>query len=173
VLISGATVLALGWWPPRQGSEVVGWSGNARHGDKSGCRLCRLHLVMAWLCGWALAEPDPTDEILPLSWLLAALPFGGLFLRSAIRAICSLLQCPSHGAMTVGLLRPRVVLSPLLASVLDKRAIGAAIEHERAHARHHDPLRLWFAQLATDLSVAMARSAKAVSVVDAGTGNCS
>jgi BlaR1 peptidase M56 len=150
-LIGGATMLALGWWPPRQSSEVDGESRERTAWRQIWLPLLPTVLVMAWLCGWALAEPDPTDEILPSSWFLAALPFAALFLRSAIRAIRSLLQRPSHGAMTVGLLRPRVVVSPLLVSVLDKRAIGAAFEHERAHARHQDPLRVWLAQLATDL----------------------
>src|SRR5260370_28665157 len=150
-LVGGTTMLALGWWPPRQGSEVAGWSRERTAWRQIWLPLLPTALVMAWLCGWALAEPDPTDEILPSSWLLAALPFAALFLRSAVRAIYSLLQRPRHGAMTVGLLRPRVVLSPLLASALDGRAIRAAVEHERAHARHHDPLRVWLAQLATDL----------------------
>jgi beta-lactamase regulating signal transducer with metallopeptidase domain len=48
-------------------------------------------------------------------------------------------------------LRPWVLSSPYLAKTLDDRTIEAALEHERAHARHHDPLRIWLAQLATDL----------------------
>jgi beta-lactamase regulating signal transducer with metallopeptidase domain len=51
----------------------------------------------------------------------------------------------------VGLLRPWIVFSPRLAKALEDRAIEAALEHERAHARHWDPLRIWLAQLATDL----------------------
>jgi beta-lactamase regulating signal transducer with metallopeptidase domain len=48
-------------------------------------------------------------------------------------------------------LRPWVLFSPYLAKALDDRTIEAALEHERAHARHRDPLRIWLAQLATDL----------------------
>ncbi|HVA40400.1 MAG TPA: M56 family metallopeptidase [Candidatus Binataceae bacterium] len=55
------------------------------------------------------------------------------------------------GTATVGLLKPWIVFSPHLAKALDDRAIEAALEHERAHARHRDPLRIWLAQLATDL----------------------
>jgi beta-lactamase regulating signal transducer with metallopeptidase domain len=51
----------------------------------------------------------------------------------------------------VGLLRPSIVFSPHLAKRLRDRQIEAALAHERAHARHRDPLRIWLAQLATDL----------------------
>jgi len=43
------------------------------------------------------------------------------------------------------------VFAPQLAKRLDDRAIEAALEHERAHVRHRDPLRIRAAQLVTDL----------------------
>jgi beta-lactamase regulating signal transducer with metallopeptidase domain len=43
------------------------------------------------------------------------------------------------------------LFSPYLAKALDDRTIEAALAHERAHARHRDPLRIWLAQLAIDL----------------------
>jgi beta-lactamase regulating signal transducer with metallopeptidase domain len=51
----------------------------------------------------------------------------------------------------VGLLRPWIVFSPHLARQLDEGQVNAVLEHERAHARHWDPLRIWLAQLAADL----------------------
>jgi beta-lactamase regulating signal transducer with metallopeptidase domain len=39
----------------------------------------------------------------------------------------------------------------VLGKELHDRQIEAALEHERAHARHRDPLRIWLAQLASDL----------------------
>src|SRR5204862_92527 len=45
----------------------------------------------------------------------------------------------------------RVFIAPELSARLDERALHAALEHEMAHARHRDPLRLWLAQIATDL----------------------
>jgi len=54
-------------------------------------------------------------------------------------------------AAAVGLLRPRAVLSSSLAAALDAEAFAAAHEHEQAHVRHYDPLRIWLAQLASDL----------------------
>jgi len=43
------------------------------------------------------------------------------------------------------------VFAPQLAKRLDNRAIEAALAHERAYVRHRDPLRIWVAQLVTDL----------------------
>jgi len=43
------------------------------------------------------------------------------------------------------------VFAPQLAKRLDDRAIEAAMAHERVHVRHRDPLRIWVAQLVTDL----------------------
>jgi hypothetical protein len=84
--------------------------------------------------------------------ILASVPFALLFVRAAIRAVWSLLRDEGEVVTaTVGLLRPRVLFSPYLAKALDDRTIEAALAHERAHARHRDPLRIWLAQLATDL----------------------
>ncbi len=151
-LLSGIALLACGWWPAGQTSQ-----GSAR---------CLEHLmwrriwwtfvpaliVAAWLCGWALVEPDPVPERVPSAVLLLSVPFLLLFTRAAIRAGWSLFRDDGDpGTATVGLLKPWIVFSPHLAKALDDRAIEAALEHERAHARHRDPLRIWLAQLATDL----------------------
>jgi hypothetical protein len=77
-----------------------------------------------------------------------------------VRAARSALGASSAGAAarhraplaaTIGLLRPRVVLAPQVREQLDAAALRAVTAHEEAHARHRDPLRLWMAQLATDL----------------------
>lgn len=47
-------------------------------------------------------------------------------------------------AATVGVVRPRVMLSPC------PRALGALPQSSK-HARYRDPLRIWLAQVATDL----------------------
>lgn len=109
--------------------------------------------VAAWLCGWAVVQPDPVRDRLDPGVLVAACaPFALLFGRAAVRAIWSLLRAPDEcGVRTVGLLRPQVVFSPFLARELDEAVIRAALEHERAHMWHYDPLRIWLAQLVTDL----------------------
>ncbi|MBI1174049.1 MAG: hypothetical protein GC139_02145 [Sideroxydans sp.] len=110
-------------------------------------------LVAAWLCGWALHEPDPVDD--PLGrWELigACFPFGVVMVRAVLRAIWALFREPDDaGVCTVGLFRPRILFSPFLARKLDEGMLHAAWQHEHAHARHRDPLRIWLAQFATDL----------------------
>lgn len=110
-------------------------------------------IVAAWLCGWALMEPDPVPGPLgPWTIICAALPFAVLFGRAAIRGLWALLRSPGEcGVSTIGLLRPQVLFSPFLAKQLDESVIRAALAHERAHALHRDPLRIWLAQLITDL----------------------
>ncbi len=107
----------------------------------------------AWLCGWALTQPDPLRGPLDPGVVTAAwLPFGLLFIRAAARGCWALLRSPPEcGVSTVGLLQPQVVFSPFLAKQLQDEVIRAALAHERAHAAHRDPLRIWLAQLLTDL----------------------
>lgn len=107
-------------------------------------------LVLAFLLGWALQEPESAEALHAWAYLCAT-PIALLWGRASIRAWRSGSASTVSLAGTVGLLRPRVVISSELRSALDEAALQAAIEHERAHARHLDPLRLWLAQLATDL----------------------
>ena len=151
-LFGGTMIVACGWWPSREAS-----GGSARHLERLRWRRIWLPLVpalivAAWLSGWALAEPDPTPEKASMLLILASVPFALLFVPAAIRVVWSLLRDEGEVVTaTVGLLRPRVLFSPYLAKALDDRTIEAALAHERAHARHRDPLRIWVAQLATDL----------------------
>lgn len=107
-------------------------------------------LVLAFLLGWALQEPESAEALHAWAYLCAT-PIALLWGRASIRAWRSGSARTVSLAGTVGLLRPRVVISPELRAALDEAALQAAIEHEHAHARHLDPLRLWLAQLATDL----------------------
>ena len=110
-------------------------------------------VVGAWLCGWALREPDPVTTRFDHGMIIgASLPFFVVALRAALRAIWVLLRRPAGlPVCTVGFVHPRVVFDPHLARVMDDGPMHAALEHERAHALHRDPLRIWLAQLATDL----------------------
>jgi hypothetical protein len=151
-ILGGMMILACGWWPARDAG-----GGSARHLERLRWQqiwlpLAPASLVAASLCGWALAEPDPTPETPSILLILASVPFALLFGRAAIRSLWSLVRDEGDVVTaTVGLLRPWVLFSPYLAKALDDRTIEAALEHERAHARHRDPLRIWLAQLATDL----------------------
>ena len=108
--------------------------------------------VVAGLCGWALSQPDPVpDRVGPLVFIVCA-PFALVGIRALVRAAWALLASPGHhGIATVGLIWPRIVIAPELASSLDERAMQAALAHEQAHVRHLDPLRIWIAQFVTDL----------------------
>jgi BlaR1 peptidase M56 len=151
-LLSGIALLACGWWPTGQTAQV-----SARRLERLLWRriwwmFVPALTVAAWLCGWALVEPDPVPERVPAAFVLLSVPFLLLFTRAAIRAGWSLFRDDGDpGTATVGLLKPWVLFSPHLAKTLNDRAIEAALEHERAHARHRDPLRIWLFQLMTDL----------------------
>lgn len=109
-------------------------------------------VVAAWLCGWALSQPDPVLDPVGPFLFIACGPFGVVVARAVVRAAWSLVRSSGDGgAATVGLLRPHIVFAPQLARRLDDRAIAAALAHERAHVQHRDPLRIWAAQLVTDL----------------------
>lgn len=98
-------------------------------------------LVAAWLCGWALAEPDPVSNRVHLFIFAACTAFAFSLTRAAARDAWALLRPAREiGLVTVGFIRPRIVLSPELAKLLDEHAMRAALEHEHVHARHRDAL---------------------------------
>ena len=107
--------------------------------------------VISILIGWAIVEPAISDEHLPFSALVLSAVFLGLWLRAVIRAIRALRSRTPVVAGTVGFWRARVILSDEFIARLDPDAIDAAQAHEMAHARHRDPLRIWLAQMITDL----------------------
>lgn len=116
-------------------------------------------LLFALLLGWASQEPDSADEgIGPIVAVLAPV-FAAVWCRALVRAIVSLVPGRRQrcAARTVGLLRPRVVIGPELMLRLDSAELQAVLAHERAHARHRDPLRILLAQLVTDLQWPLAR----------------
>jgi len=108
--------------------------------------------VAAWLCGWALSQPDPVPGHVSGLIFVVASPFLFVGGRAALRAVWSLCNSPrSLGIATVGILKPRIVVAPELERVLDARAMRAALAHECTHVLHRDPLRIWLAQIVTDL----------------------
>jgi hypothetical protein len=109
-------------------------------------------IAFATLVGWACQEPSETDEALRPAVAVIALPLALLWLRCAVRA-CLALRRPRvmPEIATLGLFRPQVVIADRLHGVLDPEAFAAALAHEQAHVRHLDPLRIWLAQIATDL----------------------
>lgn len=153
IALGGSSLVACGWWPAAADLAV----GEARQLERVAWRSIWLPVipaatVAAWLCGWAIVEPDPLPERMPISLILLSVPFALLFARAAVRAGWALfIDGETPGVATVGLLRPWIVFSPHLARALGDRQIEAALAHERAHVCHRDPLRICLAQLATDL----------------------
>ncbi|MGG1616145.1 M56 family metallopeptidase [Paenibacillus sp. NRS-1782] len=54
-------------------------------------------------------------------------------------------------AFTMGLWKPRIVLSSALLSLLDKYEEEAVIYHEAYHMKHYDPLKTWLLQMCATL----------------------
>ena len=108
-------------------------------------------LAIASVIGWALREPD-NAEGLPW-WVLApCVLFAVPPVRAMVRALRTAVTLPSGVVVgTTGFLRPRVIVAPTFEQTVDVDAYCAALEHEAAHVRHFDPLRLWAAQFVTDL----------------------
>ena len=110
-------------------------------------------LVLAFLFGWALQEPKPTDERIGLALYLVGLGTAAVALRAFIRAMQS---CRSSTRAripigTVGFVNPKVIVSDEFRQAASQEALAAALAHETAHVRARDPLRIWLAQLAADL----------------------
>ena len=106
--------------------------------------------IVGALVGWATFEPR-NAEVVPLTLY----PFAGatvyVCLRAIGRARRALAVHDAAPAYTHGLWRPRIVFSTDLVSHFSPIEFEAAQAHEQAHVRHRDPLRLWVAQLWTDL----------------------
>lgn len=153
VLLGGLLLQPLVWWPSARLEDLPPVELERRSWRRLWYPVVPALLAAAWLCGWALREPDPVRDPLDRWVLLTAwLPFGLIFARAAARAVWSLLRNPVDcGISTVGLIQPQVLFSPFLAKQLEDGVIRAALAHERAHAIHRDPLRIWLAQLITDL----------------------
>jgi hypothetical protein len=107
--------------------------------------------ALVTLLGWAAQEADDTDDAIDPMLLVLALPGAVIGARAIARALTSVVRRETPLAATIGLVRPRVIIDPKLAALLDADALAAAIAHEQAHARHRDPLQIWLAQFAADL----------------------
>lgn len=150
-LFCGGALTVAGWYPTGSPHAASAAALERRAWRRMWVPFGPAVLLFAALCGWALVEPADA-ECVPNSLLWAAVPFAAVLARALWRAVRALRA--SHydaGVGTIGLFQPRIVLSAHLATCLDAHALAAALEHERAHARHRDPFRLWLAQLGSDL----------------------
>ncbi len=152
LLLGGLTLQCFAAWPRNDRTTAAACRLERRQWLALWWPAAPTLIVAAWLCGWALSQPDPVrDPVGPLLFIGCA-PFGLIVVRAVARALWALARSPGDcGVATVGIFRPHIVFAPQLAKRLDDRAIAAALAHERAHIRHRDPLRIWIAQLVTDL----------------------
>ncbi len=153
LLVAGPAILAAGAWPtsaPRE--EACARSLERWLWLRLLAPLVPALLVLSALLGWALVEPEQAEAV-PPAILALALPLAGVWLRGIARSVRAIRISRVEGvpAGTHALLKPRAFLSPELTGALDPEACHAALEHEQAHVRHRDPLRIWVAQLVTDL----------------------
>jgi hypothetical protein len=151
-LVCGATLTACGLWPAGVSDESDGTVSERQAWRHLWLPFVPAALMLAALLGWAVREPADAERV-PNALLWCSVPFAAIFVRAAWRAVRSMRAPGDDIAATVGLMRPRVVISHRLVETLDAAALAAALEHERAHVRHRDPLRLWLAQIGTDLLV--------------------
>ena len=109
-------------------------------------------LLVVALVGWALHEPEEAERLIDVR-LVIAVPVGIVWGRAVCRAFFAARGAHRTGALaaTTGFVGPRVHLHPRLREALDEDALAAVHAHERAHVRHRDPLRIWLAQIVTDL----------------------
>jgi Zn-dependent protease with chaperone function len=152
ILLGGVALQVIGAWLSAHSRKKPGFELERAAWLRLWRPVTPALIIAAWLCGWALSQPDPVPtRVGPLVFIVCA-PFVLIGMRAIVRAGWSLLASPEpFGIATVGLIRPHVVFAPELAKLLDDRAIAAALAHERAHVRHLDPLRIWVAQFVTDL----------------------
>jgi len=110
-------------------------------------------VMIAFLVGWAIQEPDPADERVGLALGLVAVVTGLITLRAIVRSVTAL-RLSSDAQIplgTVGFVKPRVIVSEALRRIASREILAAGLAHEAAHVEHRDPLRIWVAQLAADL----------------------
>jgi len=152
VLLGGSALQLFAVWPGRIDIKSASRRLERLHWFALWWPAAPALTVAAWLCGWALSQPDPVPDHVGTLIFMAAVPFAIVGGRALVRAAWALCHSPRvYGIVTVGLLRPRIVVAPELAKTLDEPAMQAALAHERTHVRHFDPLRIWLAQFITDL----------------------
>lgn len=110
-------------------------------------------VVLAFLLGWALQEPDPADEYAGMALHVLAVLTACITVRALARSAKALRSSTSIQVpvCTVGLLKPRVLVSNEFRRAVSGGVLAAALAHETAHVRRRDPLRIWLAQLSADL----------------------
>lgn len=148
--LSGVAV----WLTGSTGSRIPAFSSDSR--DRAWWRLAQPVfvglLVLAFVAGWALQEPNPADERAGIILYVLAAAGAYVTIRALTRALRAVRDPSARVPIgTVGLLRPRIIVSEEYRQCVTPEVLAAGLAHETAHARRRDPLRIWVAQLVADL----------------------
>ena len=151
VLLSGALMWLVGGLTPASPSadEATAWR-------RLWLPAIPASIPFFTLLGFAVADHEGPQS-LGLTRLLAMVPFGLVWIRAAVRAVRAAFAPGRGPAIATGLFRPRIELSTELRASLDPGELRAVMAHEQAHVRHRDPLRIWLAQIVTDLQWPLSR----------------
>lgn len=149
--VVGPALLAGAAWPQRNEQPTSARQWEAVAWRALWMPVLPAAIALSMLLGWATMEPRDAER-LPDSVIGFSLLFGGIWLRALVRAAKA--AKPGRSAVvagTVGFWHPRTVLAGDFIARLDIHELAAVRAHEAMHVRHGDPLRIWLAQLATDL----------------------
>lgn len=121
-----------------------------RHGDTHG-HLCWYHPpVFVWMSWQGFCA---TVFAAFTAWKLSFALYRGYQQHQYSRTLLSFadtqdqsayrIESDMPSAFTLGLLRPKVVMSSALIDALTSEELSVVQRHEQAHQQHRDPLRLW------------------------------
>lgn len=151
LVFGGLPLFAAGQWTPTLLSQPSARLLERRLWRQLWFPLLAPAVAFSTLLGWALNEPERAEAV-PFIFVLVAGLVASIWLRALVRAArAARIDAAATPVATVGWRRPRIVIAPSFASAVDAAALEAVWKHEEAHARHRDPLRIWLAQLGTDL----------------------
>jgi hypothetical protein len=124
VLLGGLALQLFAAWPERIDSRSAARQLERVHWLALWWPAAPALTVAAWLCGWALSQPDPVPAHVGRLIFIATVPFVIVGGRAVARAAWSLCHSPRvYGIVTVGLLWPRILVAPQLAKTLDDHAM--------------------------------------------------
>ena len=94
VLLGGAALQLFAIWPRRFSNESASRQLERLQWLALWWPIASALTVAAWLCGWALSQPDPVPAHVGLLIFVAAAPFAYVGSRAVARAAWSLCHSP-------------------------------------------------------------------------------
>jgi hypothetical protein len=117
ILLGGAALQVIGAWLSTRSRMTPGFERERAAWLRLWWPLTPALIVAAWLCGWALSEPDPVpDRVGPLVFVVCA-PFVLIVMRAILRAGWSLWMIARY--------RRRWPMSALMSGIETRCASGS------------------------------------------------